>query len=43
MSESVQKIMAKSDEELRLWTLSGEQKSYVHEIGQTEMNMRCAL
>ena len=35
--------MQKSDDDLRRWTLSGEQGSYVHEIGQTEMNMRCAL
>jgi hypothetical protein len=35
--------MAKSDEELREWTLSGQDGSYVHQMGQTEMNMRYAL
>jgi hypothetical protein len=36
-------IMGMSDDELRVWTLSGPENSYVHKIGQTEMNMRCAL
>jgi hypothetical protein len=43
MSETVEKIMVKSDDELRFWTLSGQPNSYVHQIGQTEMNMRCAM
>ena len=36
-------IIKMSDEELRFWALSGDAASYNHELGQTEMNMRCAL
>src|SRR6266446_6573181 len=41
--KSPDEIMAMSDDDLRRWTLSGPQNSYVHEIGSTEMNMRCAV
>jgi hypothetical protein len=43
MAEDPRGIMAKSDDELQSWALSGEPGSYVHEIGQTAMNMRCSL
>lgn len=43
MGEHPHVIMAKSDEELREWTLSGADLSYQHQMGQTEMSMRCAL
>ncbi len=36
-------ILAMSDQELQLWALSGDVGSYVHELGQTAMNMRCSL
>ena len=40
---SVEEIMNLSDDDLRKWALSGPENSYVHKIGSTEMNMRCAL
>lgn len=43
MAEDPKAIMSKSDDDLRFWTLSGLDGSYVHQMGQTEMNMRCAL
>ncbi len=36
-------IIAMSDDQLREYALSGDMNSYVHQIGSTEMNMRCAL
>ena len=32
-----------SDAELQEWALSGDVGSYVHELGQTAMSMRCSL
>ena len=32
-----------TDAELQEWALSGEAGSYVHELGQTAMNMRCSV
>ncbi len=43
MAEDPKKILAMSDDELQLWALSGDAGSYVHELGQTAMNMRCSL
>ncbi len=36
-------ILAKSDDELMVWALSGEADSYVHRLGETAMNMRSAI
>ena len=41
--KTVEEIIGMKDDELRAWTLSGDAGSYDHQIGQTEMNMRCAL
>ncbi len=43
MAEDPRKLMTMSDDELMFYTLSGEQGSYVHEIGQTALNMRVSL
>ena len=43
MPEYPEKILAMSDHDLQAWALSGLEGSYVHEIGQTAMNMRCSL
>ena len=43
MAEDPEKIMAMSDEQLQFWALSGDVGSYVHELGQTAMSMRCSL
>jgi len=43
MAEDPRKIMEMSDDELRFWTLSGNAGTYVFEMGQTEMHMRCSL
>lgn len=43
MAEAPNKILAMSDDDLQRWALSGGEGSYVHEIGQTAMNMRCSL
>jgi len=43
MAEDPRKLMTMSDDDLMFYTLSGEQGSYVHEIGQTAMNMRVSL
>lgn len=43
MAEDPKKILAMSDEELQVWALSGDTGSYVYELGQTAMNMRCSL
>ncbi len=43
MPEAPEKILAMSDAELEWWALSGDTGSYVHEIGQTAMSMRCSL
>ncbi|MGD0949304.1 MAG: hypothetical protein ABSA52_17985 [Candidatus Binatia bacterium] len=43
MAENPKKIMAMSDDELQFWALSGDVGTYVHELGQTAMNMRCSL
>jgi len=43
MAEEPQKILAMSDEDLQAWALSGDVGSYVHELGQTAMSMRCSL
>ncbi len=32
-----------SDQALQKWALSGDVGSYVHELGQTAMNMRCSV
>lgn len=42
MAGSPKEILAMSDEQLMEWTLSGDVGSYVHELGQTAMNMRVA-
>lgn len=43
MAEDPKKILAMSDRELQAWALSGDVGSYVHELGQTAMSMRCSL
>jgi hypothetical protein len=43
VAEDPRRIMAKSDDDLQFWALSGDVGTYVHEIGQTAMNMRCSL
>jgi hypothetical protein len=43
MAEDPKKILGMSDEDLQFWALSGDAGSYVHELGQTAMNMRCSL
>lgn len=43
MPEDPMRILAMSDEELQTWALSGDVGSYVHELGQTAMSMRCSL
>jgi hypothetical protein len=43
VADEVGKIIKMTDDELRFYALSGDVGSYVHQIGQTEMNMRCAL
>jgi hypothetical protein len=43
MVEDPHRILAMSDTELQEWALSGEAGSYVHELGQTAMTMRCSL
>ena len=43
MPEDPKKILAMSDDDLQFWALSGMEGSYVHEIGQTAMNMRCSV
>jgi hypothetical protein len=43
MPEDPRRILAMSDEELQEWALSGGVGSYVHELGQTAMNMRCSV
>jgi hypothetical protein len=43
MAEDPKKILAMSEEELQAWALSGDAGSYVHELGQTAMSMRCSL
>jgi len=43
MAKHPKEMIARSDDELRVYALSGEEGSYAHEIGQTEMNMRCAM
>jgi len=43
MAEDPKEILEMSDYDLQRWTLSGEAGSYVHQIGQTALNMRCAL
>ena len=40
MAEDPRKILAMSDDELMLWTLSGDEDTYVHKIGATVLNMR---
>ncbi len=42
MPEDPGRILAMSDQELQEWALSGDVGSYVHELGQTAMNMRCS-
>jgi hypothetical protein len=41
--QSADEIMKMADDDLRRWSLSGPENSYVHVIGSVEMNMRCAL
>lgn len=43
MPEDPDKILAMNDADLQWWALSGMEGSYVHELGQTAMNMRCSL
>lgn len=43
MADDVKKIMEMSDEDLRYYMLSGDVGSYVLQLGQAEMNSRCAL
>jgi CHASE3 domain sensor protein len=43
MPEDPRRILAMSDQELQEWALSGDVGSYVHELGQTAMNMRCSV
>lgn len=43
MAEDPRKILAMTDAELQGWALSGDVGSYVHELGQTAMSMRCSL
>ena len=43
MAEDPKIILAMTDRDLQEWALSGDVGSYVHELGQTAMNMRCAL
>jgi t-SNARE complex subunit (syntaxin) len=43
LAEDPKKILAMSDDELQAWALSGDVGSYVHELGETAMSMRCSL
>jgi len=43
MAEDPEKILAKSDHELMVWVLSGQENSYVHRIGETAMSLRASL
>lgn len=43
MAEDPRRILEMSNTELQEWALSGEAGSYVHELGQTAMTMRCSL
>jgi hypothetical protein len=43
LAEDPKVIMSKSDDDLRFWTLAGSDGGYTHQMGQTEMNMRCAI
>ncbi len=42
MAEDPEKVLAKSDHQLMVWTLSGQEDSYVHRIGETAMAMRAS-
>jgi hypothetical protein len=42
MAEDPEKILAMSDHQLMVWTLSGQEESYVHRIGETAMAMRAS-
>lgn len=43
MAEDPRRILGLNDTDLQEWALSGEAGSYVHELGQTAMNMRSSL
>lgn len=43
MAKDPKDILAMSDDELMLWTLSGMEGSYVHKIGETAMIMRNSI
>ena len=43
MAKSPQEILAMPDNQLMAWTLSGEEDSYAHKIGETAINMRASL
>ncbi len=42
MAKIPEEIIAMSDHQLMLWTLSGQEDSYVHRIGETAMAMRAS-
>lgn len=42
MAQPVKKILEMNDDELMEWTLTGDAGSYVHQIGETALNMRVA-
>ena len=43
MAKGPKEILEMSDYDLMSWTLSGQEDSYVHKIGETAMNMRSSL
>jgi hypothetical protein len=43
MAEDPKKLLGMSDDELTFWTLSGDEGSYSHQVGQTVLNMRNSL
>jgi hypothetical protein len=43
MAIDPRQLLAMTDEQLQIWALSGEEGSYVHQIGETAMAMRCSL